>query len=98
MAMAVMVGCSLIGCGVGMSPAGGSNEDIKSAYENMPLDKKIELINSKGIPAEKKKEMITEAYRKAGKTPPAESAAPAGANDPASGPPPGMGMPSQGGR
>lgn len=77
-----------------MAPSGGSNEEVKAAFDKMPLEEQVKLINSSSMPADQKKARIEEAYKKAGKTPPSDGAAPATS----SGPPPGMGTPSQGGR
>ena len=97
-AVTLVAGCSLVGCGVGMTPAGGSAEDVKAAFDKMPLEERVRLTNASSIPAEAKKNKIAEMYQKEGKTPPDASGSTAGANTPAPGPPPGAGMPSQGGR
>ena len=92
-AVAVFVGCSLFGCsGVGNAPSGGSAEEVKAAFDKMPLEEQVKLTNSSSMPADAKKKKIAELYQKAGKIPPDEAAMPS------SGPPPGAGMPSQGGR
>ena len=62
----------------------------------MTLEEQVELTTSSSMPEDKKKEKIAELYKKAGKTPPEDTSAPV-ENAP-SGPPPGLGMPSQGGR
>ena len=76
-----------------MAPSGGSNEEVKAAFDKMPLEEQVKLVNSSSMPADAKKAKIDEIYKKAGKTPPAD-----GAPAPSNGPPPGVGMPSQGGR
>lgn len=93
---AVMIGCSLIGCNAGMAPTGASPADVKVAFDNLPLEERVKLTNSSSMPAEDKKKRIAEMYQKEGKTPPEEGGTPGGAAP--TGPPAGMGMPSQGGR
>jgi predicted small secreted protein len=77
-----LVALSLSGCNAGMSPAGGSDEDVKSAIDKMPLEEKAKFYNNSSMPAEEKKKRIMEMYQKEGKEPPAEfmggSAAPTG--------------------
>ena len=80
----------LVGCNAGMAPSGGSNEEVKAAFEKMPVDEQIKLVQSSSMPAEAKKAKIDEIYKKAGKTPPPDGAP--------TGLPPGVGTPSQGGR
>ncbi len=83
---------ALSGCSVGMAPSGGSAEDVKAAFDKMSMEDQIKVTKEANIPADAKKKKLEEIYAKFGKTPPAdEGAAP-------SGPPPGVGTPSQGGR
>jgi hypothetical protein len=93
---AAVIGCSLFGCNAGMAPTGASPDDVKAAFDKLPLEKRVELTNSSSMPAEEKKKKIAEMYQKEGKTPPEEGGSPAGPAP--TGPPAGMGMPSQGGR
>ena len=93
-----ILGAGLVGCNAGMAPTGASPEEVKAAFDKLPLEERVKLTNSSSMPADAKKQKIAEMYQKEGKTPPGEeNGAPAG-SAPASGPPPGVGMPSQGGR
>ena len=93
--LTVVVGCSILGCNVGTSPAGGSTEDVKEAFNKMPQEEQLKVVRAANMPADKKREKIAELYKKAGKTPHEDLAS---EGMPSSGPPPGVGMPSQGGR
>ncbi len=93
---AAVIGCSLIGCNAGMAPTGASPEDVKVAFDKLPLEERVKLTNGSSMPAEEKKKKIAEMYQKEGKAPPEDGGTPAGSAP--SGPPEGMGMPSQGGR
>jgi hypothetical protein len=70
--LASLVVVSITGCNAGMSPAGGSNEEIKAAYDALPIEERVKIINSSGMPAEDKKAKIAELYKKEGKEPPAD--------------------------
>lgn len=94
--IASLIVSSLIGCNAGMAPSGGSPEDVKAAFDKMPLEERVKLTNASSMPADAKKQKIAEMYQKEGKTPPEDAGSPEGAAP--SGPPPGTGMPSQGGR
>ena len=89
-----IVGCSMFGCSVGMAPSGGSPEEVKAAFDKMPLEERVKLTRSSSMPADAKKKKIDEMYAKEGISPPGETGAPA----PSTGPPAGVGMPGQGGR
>jgi hypothetical protein len=95
---AAVICASLFGCNAGMAPTGGTPDEVKAAFDKMPLEERVKLTIASSMPADAKKQKIAEMYQKEGKTPPGEEGgAPAG-SAPASGPPPGVGMPSQGGR
>lgn len=89
----IAAGC-LVACNAGVAPAGGSAEDVKAAFDKLPLEERVKLTNSSSMPAEAKKQKIAEMYQKEGKTPPEDTQTPTTP----SGPPPGVGTPSQGGR
>jgi hypothetical protein len=93
---AAVLGCSLFGCNAGMAPTGGTPEDVKVAFDKLPLEERVKLTKASSMPAEDQKKKIAEMYQKEGKTPPEEGGTPAGPAP--TGPPAGMGMPSQGGR
>ncbi|MEI7984396.1 MAG: hypothetical protein WCI55_02110 [Armatimonadota bacterium] len=93
---AVVIGCSLFGCNAGMAPTGASPEDVKVAFDKLPLEERVKLTNGSSMPAEDKKKKIAEMYQKEGKAPPEDGGTPAGSAP--TGPPEGMGTPSQGGR
>jgi hypothetical protein len=86
----LLAGCS----NVGNAPAGGSADEVRAAFDKMPLEEQVKVTNSSSMPADKKKERIAELYKKAGKTPPDDGGPPAAP----SGPPAGVGTPPQGGR
>jgi hypothetical protein len=89
-----IIGFSLVGCNAGMAPQGASGDDVKAAFDKLPLEDKVKITKQSSMPEDKKKAKIEEYYKAAGKTPPDDGAG----GGTAGGPPPGTGMPSQGGR
>jgi hypothetical protein len=62
----------LVGCNVGMSPAGGSPEEVKADFDKLPLEVRAKSIMSSPATAEFKAERIKEMYAKEGKEVPPE--------------------------
>ncbi|MBI1333967.1 MAG: hypothetical protein JST12_12100 [Armatimonadetes bacterium] len=71
LALCTIAAC-VVGCSMGMAPSGGSNEEVKAAFDKMPVEEQVKLINGSSMPADAKKKRIEELYQKAGKTPPPE--------------------------
>ena len=71
------------GCAnIGSTPSGGSDAQVKAAFDNLPLDQQVKSIMSSPAPQAHKEEMIRKAYAKAGKEVPADlfGSAPKGAH------------------
>lgn len=62
----------IAGCNVGMSPSGGSPEEVKAEFDKLPLEVRAKSIMNSPASAEFKAERIKEMYAKEGKEPPEE--------------------------
>ena len=64
---ACVVSIVIVGCNVGMTPAGGSEAEIKAAFDKMPLEDRAKSILSSPAPMDFKVQRIKEMYAKEGK-------------------------------
>jgi hypothetical protein len=58
---------SLIGCNIGVTPGGGSDADVKAAFDKMPLEERAKSLMSSPASMDFKKKKIEEMYAKEGK-------------------------------
>lgn len=61
------VAWSVIGCNVGMTPSGGSDAEVKAAFDKLPLEDRAKSILSSPAPMDFKKKRIEAMYAKEGK-------------------------------
>lgn len=71
-AFAAMAGIVSGGCNIGMTESGGSPEEVKQAFDKLPLEERAKSIMASPASEEFKKQRIKEMYEKEGKTPPAD--------------------------
>ncbi len=60
------------GCNVGMTPSGGSDAQVKAAYDAMPIDERAKVQMASPAPLEQKLKRIQDMYAKEGKPVPAQ--------------------------
>ena len=71
LSVAVMA-LGLVGCNVGMTPSGGSDAEIKAAFDKQPLEVRAKSIMSSPATMDYKIQRIKEMYAKEGKEVPPE--------------------------
>lgn len=72
LALAV-IGGNLVGCdNIGKAPAGASQEEMKTAFDKLPLEERAKMLLDRPGPMDDKKKSITAMYEKEGKEPPAD--------------------------
>ena len=62
----LVAGCDKIG----QTPGGGSDAQVKAAFDAMPLDERAKLIMGSPMPYKDKMQRISDMYAKEGKKPP----------------------------
>jgi hypothetical protein len=67
LALACTAALSVIGCNMGMTPSGGSDTEVKAAFDKLPLEDRAKSILSSPAPMDAKKKKIEEMYAKEGK-------------------------------
>ena len=58
---------SLSGCDIGSAPSGGSDTQVKAAFDKLPIEERAKTIMGSPAPMEHKKQMIEQMYAKEGK-------------------------------
>ncbi len=67
------IGWVLVGCDkIGQTPSGGSDEEVKAAFDKLPLDVRCKSIMGSMAPMDFKMKKIKEMYAKEGKPVPPE--------------------------
>ncbi len=64
----VLAGCEK----VGQTPAGGSDAEVKAAFDKLPIEERAKAVMGTPAPMDFKVKKITEMYKKEGKEPPAD--------------------------
>lgn len=65
-----------------MAPEGGSNEEIKAAFNSQPLEERAKFLLNSPMPAADKKKKIEDMYKAEGKEVPPEIASQLGGGGP----------------
>lgn len=58
---------SVVGCNIGMTPSGGTDAEVKAAFDKLPLEDRAKSILSSPAPMDFKRKRIEEMYAKEGK-------------------------------
>ena len=79
---------SVVGCdSIGQTKLGGSDADVKNAFDKLPIEERAKTIMGSQAPMEFKQKQIKDMYAKEGKTPPADLLAKGGGAIPQGGAP-----------
>jgi hypothetical protein len=66
------IGSAMIGCNVGVTPPGGSDSDVKAAFDKQPIEVRARETMGSPAPLDFKLNRIKEMYKKEGKPVPPE--------------------------
>jgi len=67
------IGWLLVGCDkIGQTPGGGSDADVKAAFDKLPIEKRVKIEMMSPAPMDMKRQRIKDMYAKEGKPVPAD--------------------------